>query len=220
MCSSKPRSQAPCHSANQVFDHGALIAFHAVERTAEGAGGGASHKRSISLPEVRRCFGVLGAGSPLRHGPLSADVILGEDGPVFIDVNPRLVEPQNAYLCGVDLVGSMRRSWPSAATRLAQPEGKTGMATHQMLLAVLGATQHGHGRRGVGAELFHAMSKSRDYLGSSEEPHPLGPRPAQHRPGGHGWGRHDGGAQDLVVVHRGQRLQLRAQPGGLAADIP
>ena len=50
---------APGH-VPMVFDHGALIAFHAVERTAEGAGGGASHKRSISLPEVRRCFGVLG----------------------------------------------------------------------------------------------------------------------------------------------------------------
>ena len=160
---------AMCQS---VFDHGALIAFHAVERTAEGAGGGASHKRSISLPEVRRCFGVLGLDLHW-HGALSADVILGEDGPVFIDVNPRLVEPQNAYLCGVDLVGSMTEL-AIGRHPAAQPEGKTGMATHQMLLAVLGATQHGHGRRGVGAELFHAMSKSRDYLGSSEELTPLG----------------------------------------------
>jgi methyltransferase (TIGR00027 family) len=161
----------PLAMCQSVFDHGALIAFHAIERTAEGAGGGASHKRSISVPEVRRYFAVLGLDLHW-HGALSADVILGEDGPVVIDVNPRLVEPQNAYFCGVDLVGSMM-DLALGRRPVAQPEGRTGTATHQLLLAVLGAAQHGHGRRGVVAELLHAMSKNRDYLGSSEELTPL-----------------------------------------------
>jgi hypothetical protein len=92
-----------CQSA---FDQGSLVAFHANERIAEGASRGASHKRGISLPDVRHFFEVL--GSDLQwHGALSADVVLSEDGPLFIDINPRLVEPQNAYLSGVDLVGAM-----------------------------------------------------------------------------------------------------------------
>ncbi|MHB8295967.1 MAG: hypothetical protein ACYDH5_15385 [Acidimicrobiales bacterium] len=41
------------------------------------------------------------------HGALSADVILATTGPVFIDINPRLVEPENAWQAGVDLVGGV-----------------------------------------------------------------------------------------------------------------
>ncbi|HTW08925.1 MAG TPA: SAM-dependent methyltransferase, partial [Acidimicrobiales bacterium] len=159
---------AMCQS---VFDAGSLVAFHANERTEEGAGGGASHKRSISLPEVRRYFEIL--GQDLRwHGALSADVVLGHDGPFFIDVNPRLVEPQNAYLSGVDLVGSMIEL-ATGGHPAVQAEGRTGVATHQLLLAVLGAAQHGRSRRGVVAEVVRAASSSRDYLGSLEELTPL-----------------------------------------------
>jgi hypothetical protein len=150
-----------------VFDQGTLVAFHANERIAEGVGGGASHKRSISLPEVRRWFEII--GQDLRwHGALSADVILGHDGPVVIDVNPRLVEPQNAYYSGVDLVGSMIEL-ATGHHPIAQAAGRPGVATHQLLLAVLGAAQQGRGRRGVVAELVHAASRSRDNLCSAEE---------------------------------------------------
>ena len=162
----------PLAMCQSVFDAGSLVAFHANERTAEGAGGGASHKRSISLPEVRRYFEILGQDLHW-HGALSADVVLGDGGPFFIDVNPRLVEPQNAYLAGVDLVGSMMEL-ATGGHPAVQAEGTTGVATHQLLLAVLGAAQHGRGRRGVLAEVVQAASSSRDYLGSSEELTPLG----------------------------------------------
>jgi hypothetical protein len=157
----------PLAMCQSVFDQGTLVAFHANERIAEGVGGGASHKRSISLPEVRRWFEII--GQDLRwHGALSADVILGHDGPVVIDVNPRLVEPQNAYYSGVDLVGSMIEL-ATGHHPIAQAAGRPGVATHQLLLAVLGAAQQGRGRRGVVAELVHAASRSRDNLCSAEE---------------------------------------------------
>ncbi len=99
-------AKGPLVMCQSAFDQGSLVAFHANERIAEGASRGASHKRGISLPDVRHFFEVL--GSDLQwHGALSADVVLSEDGPLFIDINPRLVEPQNAYLSGVDLVGAM-----------------------------------------------------------------------------------------------------------------
>ena len=41
------------------------------------------------------------------HGALSMDVILTNSGPMIIDINPRLVEPANAFFSGVDLVGAM-----------------------------------------------------------------------------------------------------------------
>ncbi len=161
----------PLAMCQSVFDRGSLVAFHANERTGEGAGGGASHKRSISLPEVRRCFEILGRDLGW-HGALSADVIMGDAGPFFIDVNPRLVEPNNAYLSGVDLVGSLMEL-ATGGHPATQPDARTGVATHQLLLAVLGAAQHGRGRRGVLAEVVHAASRSRGYRRSVEELTPL-----------------------------------------------
>ena len=78
------------------------------------------------------------------HGALSADVILGPDGPRFIDINPRLVEPVNALASGVDLTGALlevarsgsaaptadgraRGADPSAAARRAR-RGPAGQA--------------------------------------------------------------------------------------------
>jgi hypothetical protein len=142
--------------AQSVFAHGELIAFHTCERVREGARGGASHKRGIDLPAVRGHMEVLG-GALGWHGALSADVILGPDGPRFIDVNPRLVEPANAYLSGVDLIGALLEI---ARTGGAAPQskGRPGIETHQLLLAVLGAAQHSGRRREIARELQAALT--------------------------------------------------------------
>ena len=164
-------AEGPLLMCQSVFDDGSLVAFHANERTAEGAGGGASHKRSVSVPEVRHFFDLL--GSDLRwHGALSADVILTESGPRFIDINPRLVEPQNAYASGVDLVGSMLEL-AIGGHPIPKPDGEIDVRTHQLLLAVLGAAQHGRGRRAILAELVRAVRRTDDYRGSTEELTPL-----------------------------------------------
>ena len=164
-------ADGPLVMCQAVFDHGRLAAFHACQRTGEGAGGGASHKLSITLPAARRWFGKLGAD--LRwHGALSADVILTAAGPVVIDVNPRLVEPQNAWASGVDLVGPML-DLALGSHPAPQPEGRAGVATHQLLLGVLGAAQHGRGRRGVAGELTHACRHSGAYRDSTEELTPI-----------------------------------------------
>jgi methyltransferase (TIGR00027 family) len=154
-----------------VFDEGVLVAFHANERTGEGASGGASHKRSLSLPEVLHFFEVLGTDLDW-HGALSADVILGADGPVFIDVNPRLVEPQNAWLAGVDLVGAMMQLATGSHPK-SQIEGRPGVATHQVLLAVVGAAQYGRGRRATIGEVVHASRHSGSFRKSTEELTPV-----------------------------------------------
>src|SRR5437764_11596157 len=89
-----------------IADNGRLVAHHANLRLREGVGGGAAIKESVTIPSLPahldRLVGHLG-----WHGPISLDVIMSDAGPVVIDINPRIVEPMNAHLAGVDLVGAM-----------------------------------------------------------------------------------------------------------------
>src|SRR6185312_9035091 len=96
----------PLAMVQAVFARGELVAFHACQRVREGASGGASHKLGLDLPDARQHMTRLGAALDW-HGALSADVIIGPDGPRFIDINPRLVEPANALASGVDLAGAL-----------------------------------------------------------------------------------------------------------------
>src|SRR5262249_11200873 len=55
----------------------------------------------------------------------------------------------------------------------AQPPGRPGVATHQLLLAVLAAGAQGRGRRGAAAEIWAALRHSGPYRGSVEELTPV-----------------------------------------------
>jgi hypothetical protein len=162
----------PLAMCQTVFRNGALVAFHANERTAEGASGGASHKTSRQLPDARRFLEVLGRDLGW-HGALSADVILSESGPLFIDINPRLVEPANAWRSGVDLVGALLEI-ALGSTPPPEPDSRPDVATHQLLLAVLGAAQRKEGRGGVAHELLAAARRAGGYARSTEELTPAG----------------------------------------------
>ena len=167
-------ADGPLVMVQSVFAHGELVAFHACQRVREGTSGGASHKLGLDLPEAREHLAALGAA--LRwHGALSADVILGRAGAQFIDVNPRLVEPVNALASGVDLVRALVEV-ACTGTSAPQPPGRPGERTHQLLLAVLGAAQHG-GRREIARELGNALTRRGDYRASREELTPGGGDP-------------------------------------------
>ncbi|MBV9794389.1 MAG: hypothetical protein JO016_10660 [Actinobacteria bacterium] len=175
----------PLVMVQSVFARGELIAFHACERIREGASGGSSHKRGLTLPAAREHLAALGRALGW-HGALSADVILTGRGPLFIDVNPRLVEPANAYQSGVDLTATLVEVARSG-TAPPQPDGRAGVRTHQGLLAVLGeAARTGH-RRDVARELAQALTRTGPYWRSTEELTPLrwpapSAAPAQTRP--------------------------------------
>lgn len=161
----------PLVMVQSVFARGELIAFHAAERIREGAGGGASHKRGIELPAAAEHLSVLGSALGW-HGALSADVILSPDGPQFIDINPRLVEPVNAHRSGVDLVSALLETARSG-TAEPQPTGRPGVQTHQLLLAVLGAAQHDGRRRDIARQLWAAAWHQDGYHASTEELTPV-----------------------------------------------
>jgi biotin carboxylase len=149
-----------------VFARGEMVAFHACQRVREGALGGASHKLGLHLPQAREHLARLGADLGW-HGALSADMIIGSAGVWFIDINPRLVEPVNALASGVDLAGTLLEVATSGTAR-PQPAARAGVATHQLLVALLGAAQHGQ-RREVARELLDAAAGRGTYRGSREE---------------------------------------------------
>jgi hypothetical protein len=161
----------PLIMIQSVFANGELVAFHACERVREGTGGGASHKRGISVPEVRAHTAVLGAALSW-HGALSADVIATAEGPRFIDINPRLVEPANAFVSGVDLTGALVEVARSG-TAARQPPGNPGARTHQALLAILGVAADSGRRRDILRELLQALTRSGPYRHSIEELTPV-----------------------------------------------
>ena len=160
----------PLIMIQSVFANGELVAFHACERVREGTGGGASHKRGISVPEVRAHTAALGTALSW-HGALSADVIVTPEGPRFIDINPRLVEPANASVSGVDLTGALVEVARSG-TAAPQPPGNPGARTHQALLAILGVADSGR-RRDILRELLQALTRSGPYRGGIEELTPV-----------------------------------------------
>jgi biotin carboxylase len=163
--------RGPLAMVQAVADRGRVIAHHANVRVREGLGGGASTKESLPASQtsalVQRLAAYLG-----WHGGLSLDAILTADGPMVIDVNPRLVEPGNALLSGVDLVDAML-SLASDGPPHAQPPSEPGVRSHVLLLAVLGAACGEHPRRSVASELAKAMTRCGAYASGAEELTPL-----------------------------------------------
>jgi hypothetical protein len=168
----QPPVPGPLAMVQAVFARGELVAGHATLRAREGTDGSSSHKLGLALPTARAAITTLGRALGW-HGGLSADVILPAGGPraggepQFVDINPRLVEPMNAYRSGVDLTGALLEVARSGGAPV-QPPGIPGVRTHQLLLAVLKAAQPGR-RRDVLRELGHALTRTGDYRGSTEE---------------------------------------------------
>jgi len=89
-----------------VFNRGRLIASHAYRQIAAGPRGGDVLKTSVERPDARTLAQRIGVALGW-HGALSVDYILEESTgrPMFIDFNPRLVEPMNAWFSDTDPSG-------------------------------------------------------------------------------------------------------------------
>jgi hypothetical protein len=159
--------------AQGVFCRGRLLGFHAYRQIAAGAGGGEAIKHSVSRPLVRAHLATIGEHLGW-HGALSVDYIQRDDDsvPLFIDCNPRLVEPMSAYLAGTDLVGLLLEI-SRGETPPALPESREGVRTHLALQGLLGCASRGGTRRDVVNECRHLLGGSGDYAGSTEELTPV-----------------------------------------------
>jgi predicted ATP-grasp superfamily ATP-dependent carboligase len=156
-----------------VFDRGRLVASHIYRQVVEGPGGGDVLKISVVSAGVRDT--VMRIGQALKwHGALSFDYILDDatKTPHFIDANPRLVEPMNAWLSGVDLPGALLQV-SLGETPPVQPEGRAGVLTRLGLMGLLDAARRRHRRRDILREIGLLATNSGRYRGSREELVPL-----------------------------------------------
>jgi len=156
-----------------VFDRGRLVACHIYRQIAEGPGGGDLLKLSVIRAEVRET--VMRIGQALKwHGALSFDYIRDEatKTPHFIDANPRLVEPMNAWLAGVDLPGALLQV-SLGETPPVQADGRAGVLTRLGLMGILDAARRRQRRRDVLLEIGLVGLGAGRYHGTREELVPL-----------------------------------------------
>jgi glutathione synthase/RimK-type ligase-like ATP-grasp enzyme len=163
----------PLERTQAVFDRGRLVASHIYRQVVEGPGGGDVLKISVVSAEVRRTVEQIGQALNW-HGALSFDYI--RDGatkaPYFIDANPRLVEPMNAWLSGVDLPGALLQV-SLGETPPVQPDGREGVLTRLGLMGLLDAARQHNRRLDILREIGLLALGSGRYRGSREELVPL-----------------------------------------------
>jgi hypothetical protein len=155
-----------------VFERGRLRAWHTCVRVREGVGGGASKKVSLPLKVVGEHLQSFG-GLLSWHGALSMDAILEGGRAWYVDVNPRIVEPVNGLLAGVDLVEELLHVSLGDEVEEERPpkHGIEGVETHQLVLAMMKAAEEG--RVQLLMEVFKALMGFHEYAGSREELTPL-----------------------------------------------
>jgi predicted ATP-grasp superfamily ATP-dependent carboligase len=158
--------------AQAVFSRGQLLGFHAYRQIAAGAGGGEAIKQSVRRPGVRADVAIIGERLGW-HGALSVDTIMPEEGShLFIDCNPRLVEPMSAYLAGLDLVDLLLRV-SQGKTPESAPDSREGVRTHLAMQALLGCAARDGTRHEVFRECMRVAARRGPYAGSVEELTPV-----------------------------------------------
>ena len=156
-----------------VFDRGRLVACHIYRQVAEGPSGGDVLKLSVVSAEVREIVEKIGHALHW-HGALSFDYIRDDatKTPNFIDANPRLVEPMNAWLSGVDLPGALLQV-SLGQTPPVQADGRAGVSTRLGLMGLLDAARQRQRRRDVLLEICRLATSTGRYRGTREELVPL-----------------------------------------------
>ncbi len=156
-----------------VFDHGRLVASHIYRQVLEGPGGGDILKISVISAGVREAVERIGHALQW-HGAISFDYVRDDatKTPHFIDANPRLVEPMNAWLSGVDLPGALLRI-SLGETPPVQPDGREGVLTRLGLMGLHDAARQRDRRRDILREIGLLVTGSGRYRGSREELVPL-----------------------------------------------
>jgi predicted ATP-grasp superfamily ATP-dependent carboligase len=152
-----------------VFDRGRLVACHIYRQLVEGPGGGDVLKLSIVDRNVRAIVERIGAALSW-HGALSFDYIREDVSgtPHFIDANPRLVEPMNAWLSGVDLASALLQI-SLGETPPVQAEGRAGVLTRLGLMGLMDAARRRDRRSDILKEILLLASSSGRYRGAWEE---------------------------------------------------
>ena len=161
--------------AQAVFEQGRLIAVHCTSQQAEGMGGSQSARLSVDHPIVRTHLETLGRYLGW-HGALALDYLFdpATGQPAYIEANPRLVEPMNGVISGVNLADilvrlSMGESFSQAPLRM----GRFGIRSHSLAATLLGIAGRGGSRLQLLKEAAKAVFKRGIYQNSREDLTPI-----------------------------------------------
>jgi hypothetical protein len=108
------------------------------------------------------------------HGGLTLDYLHRDGSPLFIECNPRTVEPGNAAASGLNIPDlqvrlSLGESPPQAPPR----RGRAAVRTHGSIALLLGLAERGASRRRILAELRDALLRRGLYRDSAEQLTPV-----------------------------------------------
>jgi hypothetical protein len=161
--------------AQAVFEHGSLIAIHCTSQRSVGMGGSQSARLGVDHPSVRIHLAQLGRHL-CWHGALAVDYFFepATQQPLYFEANPRLVEPMNAVLSGVNLADmlvrlSLGESFKGAGVRV----GKPGVRSHSLLATLLGLAAANVSRSRIAGEVVRAVVARGVYSGSREDLTPI-----------------------------------------------
>ncbi|HEX6555488.1 MAG TPA: hypothetical protein VF026_22195 [Ktedonobacteraceae bacterium] len=161
--------------AQAVFAHGHLLAVHFTQTRGVSLGGGHSARTGVDHPRVREHLVVLGR-TLAWHGPLALDYLFDEASgrPSYIEANPRLVEPMNATLSGVNLADLTVRV---ALGEMEAPGytllGRPGIRSHSLLAILLGTANYSGSRRELLRTIVQAIRGHGIFAESREDLTPL-----------------------------------------------
>src|SRR5215475_2259990 len=149
-----------------LFNRGRLVAAHTSTQTAVGIGPSAAGRVGVDHPFARHDVAILGERLGW-HAGLTLDYVFRGRDHVYIECNPRTVEPANAAASGVNL--------PELQCALSlgkHPEGvsvgRPGVRTHGALAILLGTAAYAGTRRAVVAQLLCLALHRGPYKGSRE----------------------------------------------------
>lgn len=133
-----------------LFDHGRLLAVHTSAQAATGIGPSAAGRVSVDHPFARQEVARIGERLGW-HGGLTLDYLFSGADHVYIECNPRTVEPANAAASGVNLP-ALQVALSLGEQIDGVPVGRTGIRTHSSLAILLGTAAYVGTRREVLAE--------------------------------------------------------------------
>jgi len=156
-------------TAQAVLNNGQLVGVHTFEARRLGVGGMSTARVSADHAIVRENVAKIGAHLNW-HGAFFIDYFYDAATalPQYIEANPRVGEPVNAMLSGVNLpellveISLGQSPQPAAA-------GRAGVRTHNLLMVLMSAAHEGKNRAALVRELRDGIAGRGLYENSEEE---------------------------------------------------
>lgn len=131
-----------------VFHHGQLLAVHSSVKVGSGAGGSAAARLSIESEKTREHVEKLGQFLQW-HGALTLDFIRTDGHFYYIECNPRMVEPANAYKAGVNFPKIMIELANGCYSKSDVSVGQAGVGTHSLMALLIGTAERTKSRKKI-----------------------------------------------------------------------